>query len=139
MGCQGEYKEQTKYSSSKKARYLKADTELSHMDASSVIIERMKRKSNQTWLTVRGDKINYPKDCGRPTADLLTMKLLLNSVISTHKAKFMIMDTKNFYFNTPLKRYKCLQLKLDDIPKDVTKQYMLEDKTTDDVWVYEEI
>ena len=37
-----------------------------------------------------GDKIKYPGDCGISTADLLTVKLLLNSIISTPRAKFMI-------------------------------------------------
>ena len=53
-----------------------------------------KPKPNQTWLTVEGNKNNYLEDCGMPTADLLTMKLFFNSVISTHNAKFMIMDIK---------------------------------------------
>ena len=97
-----------------------------------------KTEWNQTWLTKGGDKINYPKDCGMPTADLLTMKLL-NSVISTHNAKFMTIDIKNFYLNTQLKRCKYLWLKLDDIPKKVTQQYALADNATDDGWVYVKI
>ena len=36
---------------------------------------------NRTRLTVGIDIINYPGDCGMPTADLLTVKLLLNSVV----------------------------------------------------------
>ena len=75
-----------------------------------------------------GDKINYPDDCGTPTADLLTVQLLLNSVISTPEAKFMIMDIKNFYLNTPLKTYKYLHLKMDDIPEDVWQVYELKEK-----------
>ena len=51
------------------------------------------------------------------TADLLSIKLLLNSVISTPNAKFMTMDIKNFYLNTPLKWYEYLLLKLDNIPE----------------------
>ena len=42
-----------------------------------------KADPNQIRITVGGDKINYPGDCGTPTTDLLTVKLLLNSVIST--------------------------------------------------------
>ena len=34
-----------------------------------------------TRLTVGGNLIIYPGDCGTPTVDLLTVKLLLNSVI----------------------------------------------------------
>ena len=74
-----------------------------------------------------------------PTADLLILKLLLNSVISTHNAKSMMMDIKNFYLNIPLKRYEYFQLNLKGIPKDVTAQYALKDKAIDDGWVYVEI
>eukprot|EP00804_Cyclotella_cryptica_P025711 CCRYP_002912-RA/>CCRYP_002912-RA protein AED:0.45 eAED:0.45 QI:0/0/0/1/1/1/2/0/112 len=38
-------------------------------------------------LTVGGNRINYPGDCGTPTADMITVKILLNSVISTLNAK----------------------------------------------------
>ena len=41
-----------------------------------------------------GNLVNYPDDCGTPTADLLTIKLLRNSVISTNNAKFMTIDIK---------------------------------------------
>ena len=53
-------------------------------------------------LTIRDNKINYPGNCGMPTANLL-IKLPLNSIISTPKAKVMTIDVKNFYLNTPLK------------------------------------
>ena len=48
-----------------------------------------------------GDHINYPDDCDAPTADLLTVKILLNSVISTPKAKSITLDIK--YFEHPIK------------------------------------
>ena len=54
-------------------------------------------------LTVRGNRINFPGDCGTPTANMLTVKILLNSVISTEGAKFMTVDIKDFYLNTPMK------------------------------------
>ena len=34
-------------------------------------------------MTMVGNNIHYPDDCGTPTADLLTVKLLLNNVVST--------------------------------------------------------
>jgi hypothetical protein len=37
-----------------------------------------------------------------PTAELLTVKLLINSIISTQGAKFVTMDIKDFYLNTPM-------------------------------------
>eukprot|EP00804_Cyclotella_cryptica_P016361 CCRYP_009916-RA/>CCRYP_009916-RA protein AED:0.68 eAED:0.37 QI:0/0/0/1/1/1/2/0/308 len=37
----------------------------------------------RTRLTVGGNHINFPGNCGMPTADMITVKILLNSVIST--------------------------------------------------------
>jgi hypothetical protein len=53
-------------------------------------------------VTVRGNRIYFPGDCGTPTADMITGKLLLNSVISTKNAKFMTIDMKDFYLNTSM-------------------------------------
>jgi len=50
-----------------------------------------------------GDIINYHDPCAIPTADLLTVKLLINSLISTKRTKFCNLDIKKFYLNTPLK------------------------------------
>ena len=80
-----------------------------------------KTEPNCTQLTMGGDRINYPDDCSTPTMDLLTVKHLLNSVILTPKARFMTMDIKSFYQSTPLTWYKYLCLKLDNIPKDVSR------------------
>jgi hypothetical protein len=40
------------------------------------------------------------------TATLITAKLLINSRISTPKAKFYGMDLANFYLMTPKKEYE---------------------------------
>jgi hypothetical protein len=93
----------------------------------------------RTRLTVGGDRVNYPHDCGTPTVDLLTVKLLLNSVISTPGAKFMTIDIKDFYLNTPMPRYEYMRLKLSDLPDDFIKQYNLAAKVTKDGYVYVEI
>ncbi len=52
-----------------------------------------------------GNLANYPDDCGTLTADLLTVKLMLNSIISTPNAKFMTINLKDFYLLTPMSRY----------------------------------
>jgi hypothetical protein len=61
---------------------------------------------NRTRLVAKGDRVHYPRDAGTPTVDLLTVKLLLNSTISTPNAKFMPMDIKDFYLNTPMAWYE---------------------------------
>jgi hypothetical protein len=65
---------------------------------------------NRTRLVAGGDRVHYPGDAGTPTADLLTVKLLINSAISTPSAKYMTMDIKDVYLNTPMARYKYMQL-----------------------------
>ena len=79
---------------------------------------------------------NYPSDCGTPTADLLTVKLLLNSVISTKESKFTILDIYNFYLMTSPKRKKCVRVKLLDFPEKVIEHYNLREKATQDGFVY---
>jgi hypothetical protein len=66
-----------------------------------------------------GDRVHYPGDAGTPTANLLTVKLLLNSIISTPNAKIMTMDIKDFYLNTPMAQYEDMRLRLADMPEDV--------------------
>ncbi len=93
----------------------------------------------QTRLTVGGDRINYTGDCGTPTANLLTIKLLLNSVVSTPGARFMTIDIKDFYLNTLMPRYKYMQLKLSDLPSDFFKQNGLAVKVNGDGYINVEI
>ena len=64
-------------------------------------VRPQKEEVNRTRLTFGGKTLSVPIDCGTPTADLLTIKLLLNSVISTPGAKFMTLHLKDFYLNIP--------------------------------------
>ena len=43
-----------------------------------------------------GNIINYSGDRGTPTADMLPLKILFNSIISTEGTRFMTADIKNF-------------------------------------------
>eukprot|EP00804_Cyclotella_cryptica_P015847 CCRYP_006351-RA/>CCRYP_006351-RA protein AED:0.42 eAED:0.15 QI:0/0/0/0.6/1/1/5/0/704 len=70
-------------------------------------------------LTVGNNRINFPGNCGTPTADMITVKILLNSVISTVNAKFMTIDIKDFYLNMPMERPEYMRLKLSNIPSNI--------------------
>ena len=74
-----------------------------------------------------GNLVNYPDNCGTPTADLLAIKLLFNSVISTNNAKFMTIDIKDFYLMTPMKRYEYFHVKINLFPQDINNEYNLHD------------
>ncbi len=62
-----------------------------------------KEEKERTRLTAGGDRINYPDDCGTPTADMMLFKILINSILSTPNAKCTMMDIKDFYLRTPMK------------------------------------
>jgi hypothetical protein len=70
------------------------------------VYQDSKKDKYRTRITMGGNLINYPGNCGTPTADLLTVKLLLNSIISTPNTKFMSIDIKDFYLNTPMACYE---------------------------------
>jgi hypothetical protein len=86
-----------------------------------------------------GNLINYPEDCGTPTADLLTVKLMFNSIISTLGAKFMTINIKDFYLMTPMDRFKYFRMKLDLFPQDIIDEYGLRNKVDTDGNVFCEV
>ena len=84
-----------------------------------------KAEVHRTCLTVGGDIILYDKTTSTPTADLSTLKLLFNSVISTPGAKFMMIDISNFYLNSILPDKEYMQLPTRIIPPIIQQQYNL--------------
>lgn len=102
-------------------------------------VRPQKEETHRTRITVGGNLIDYPDDCGTPTADLFTVKMFFNSIVSTPGAKFMAIDLSNFYLNTPLKRPEYIKLKLENFPEDVIEEYGLLAKATSDGYVYCEV
>jgi hypothetical protein len=98
-----------------------------------------KKDPYHTRITMGGNLINCPDDCGMPTADLLTVKLLLNSVISTPNAKFMTINIKVFYLMTPMDWYEYFRMKLELFPHDIIEEYGLRDKVDADGNVFCEV
>ena len=85
----------------------------------------MKKEKERTRLTVGGNLIDYPDSTSTPTADLTTIKCLVNSTLSTDNAKMMMADIKNFYLNTPMKRKEYMKIPLDLIPPEIIEEYHL--------------
>ena len=56
--------------------------------------ESSKTQENRTILTAGGDRIKYPGDCGKSTDNLLTVKLLHTSLISTIGENVVMLDKK---------------------------------------------
>ena len=99
-------------------------------------IRTEKKDPYRTRATMGGNLINYPEDVGTPTANLLLVKIFLNSVISTKGARFANADIANFYLMTPLKRPEYAKIRLTDIPEEIIEEYNLREKATSDGWVY---
>jgi hypothetical protein len=90
-----------------------------------VDIKDHKEEKERTRLTVGGDKIEYPGDKSTRIAGLTTAKILINSVISTSGAKFLVIDIKNFYLNTPLGRFEHMVINLLSLPQETIDKYDL--------------
>jgi hypothetical protein len=88
-----------------------------------VDIEDHKEEKERTRLTVGGDQIEYPGDKSTRTAGLTTAKILINSVISTLGAKFLVIDNNFFYSNTPLGRFKYMVINLSSLPQETIDKY----------------
>ena len=61
-----------------------------------------KEENERIRITVGGDRLDYQVELSTKTAGLKTIKLPLNSVISSIWEKFMTADVKQFYLNTPM-------------------------------------
>jgi hypothetical protein len=92
----------------------------------NVVADRpMKAQPRRVCWTVGGNRIDYPGDVSTKTSGLTTAKLLFNSVLSTPGARFMTMDIKDFYLNTPMARYEYMMIPVSLIPPDVFAAYKL--------------
>ncbi len=65
-------------------------------------LTRKINEQNKTRLVARCNRVHYLGNAGTPTTNLLTIKLLIYNTITTAGAKFMTMDLKDFYLNTPM-------------------------------------
>ena len=69
-----------------------------------------KVETHRIRFTVGGNRIDYKGKVSTPTANLETIKLLLNSTVSTPNAKMLTADIENFYLGTPMDRYEYMRI-----------------------------
>jgi hypothetical protein len=98
-----------------------------------------KEEKERTRLTAGGDRKNYPDNCGTPTTDMIFFKILINSILCTPNAKCIMMDIKDFYLQTPMKRPEYIWLKITDIPDEIIQEYKLMLLVTHGRYIYCEI
>ena len=68
--------------------------------------------------TIGGDRILYPGPTTARTAAMPLVKLLIQSVVSDNK-RFMTLDIKDFYLNTPLDRSEYLRISAKFLPSQI--------------------
>jgi hypothetical protein len=85
----------------------------------------LKAETKRVRITVGGNRIEYAGDVATPGADLITVKCLLNSVVSTPGAKCLAADAANFYLGTPLPGFEYMRIPVKIIPACIMKQYNL--------------
>jgi len=77
--------------------------------------------------TVGGDHIEYFGDVSTKMADIITAKLLFNSIVSTLGGRCMMGDLKDFYLGTPMKPadYAYMRIPVTTLPHDIMIHYNL--------------
>ena len=89
---------------------------------------QQKAETNHTQLTSGENNTVTSIDCGAPVANLLTVTLLLDGVISTVGAAFLGLDLKDFYLKIPMDRPELLRMDLKSFPDNMIKKYNFMDK-----------
>ena len=89
-------------------------------------VRTSKPDPNQTRITIGGITITYLGNCGTKTGSLETVKLMLNSTLSTPDARFMTTDLEIFYLMTPLDRPEYAHIQLSVMPQEIINEYDLD-------------
>ena len=84
-----------------------------------------KQDSNRVRITAGGSLISYPNELTTQTADLITTKIMWNSVIPTPEARYACVDIDNMYLATPMDRPEYIHIPVKLIPKEFMDEYNL--------------
>jgi hypothetical protein len=80
--------------------------------------------SSETRATIGGDQIDNPYNTAAVTANLESIKLLLNAMISDNILHTTV-DLEDFYLGTPLPHAEYIRILSRYIPKKVIEYYKL--------------
>jgi hypothetical protein len=84
-----------------------------------------KKEKERFRLTVGGDRLDYSSNVTTSTADITTLKILINRPLSTTYAAMIMMDIKNYYLGTPLPRFEYMKMLLSSFPEEIVDKYNL--------------
>ena len=99
----------------------------------------MKQEKHRCRLVVGGDKLPYNDDTAAPAANLLESKILINSTISRHTARFMTIDISNFFLSSIMAEPEYMKLHKSELPTDILEQYNATDHMDKNEYVYFQI
>ena len=74
-------------------------------------------------MTAGGNLLEYNGKTSTETASLETIKIHLNSTISTKNAKYVAADIGKFYTNSKLDSPEYMRIHLSLIPQEIIKEY----------------
>ena len=77
-----------------------------------------KKDPNRVRITAGGNLIKYPFELTTRTADITTSKIMWNSTISTHNARYICVDAGNFYLATPLDHPEYMRIPIELVPQE---------------------
>ncbi len=97
-----------------------------------------KEDPNHVRITVRGNLNDYPFELTTCTADMVSSKILWNSVISTKDTHFASTNIKNMYLETPLDQFEYMKIPIALLPNNIIDHYQLWEKVLNG-YVYIEI
>ena len=86
-------------------------------------IQLQKGEINRTRLTVGGNLLEYKGKTSTKSASLETIKIHLNSTISTKDAKYAAADIGNFYTNSKLDTPEYMKIHISLIPHEIIDKY----------------
>jgi hypothetical protein len=106
-----------------------------------IVIDHHSQKEdpNRVCITVGGNLINYLSELTMQTANMVSFKILWNSVICTNNAHFAGADIINMYFKTPLDRYEYMKMPIALILTNIIKPFILCKEAINGYYVYMEI
>jgi hypothetical protein len=92
-----------------------------------IVIHHCPQKDDpyQVPIIIGSNLIDYPYELTTCTADMVSAKIMWNSVISNLGAKFGGMDIENMYLQIPLDQYEYIQMPLKLFPDDIIDHYNL--------------
>ena len=85
-------------------------------------VRPQKEEKKTIWLT-SGNQLHYEGQKSTETAGLETIKIFLNSVISTPNARFACFDIGNMYLSTNLPTPEYMKIHMNTIPHEVIDEY----------------